>query len=421
MNVELIMKGSIIMKKKRLLSLFAAFAVALCCLIVPGNSRIGLNTVAEASVTDGLSIEALDGADIEALMPGDRFKVTLTIKPVDELLDTIYFNIKYNSAAFDVVSWYDADADVLAPKGALSESAGIFPVEGEDGFSYLSYGAAGLKISAPAEERTIDLSAGAVFEATLMVRTDVPVTGGSYEITLDKTADCFQCGYFVSATGYIECWKPSDADSSVIAKVANSISGKIDGIDLGDVGGTVVVLVYDGTTLITSGDVDPVNGRFTIKSGPEDATKTYDLKLGVRDASSTVRSLWGVFTERSLYPEDDKTVTLTPPKFVKNKLTDKTGIIQIKGSKDIRPIGMLTFRLFGDVNKDGSVGAGDATQILRHIVGNASSIDGASDEETEINKGIANVMDTDSVLNAKDATQILRKVIGVPSMFNGRA
>lgn len=409
------------MKKKKLLSLFAAFAVAICCVSAPKDSGVGLSAVAEASDTDGLSITALGGADMEALMPGDRFKVSLNVKPIDELLDTIYFNIKFNSAAFEVVDWYGDDGGVLAPYGALSESAGVRPVDGEDGFSFLSYSANGLKISAPTEERTIDLSAGITFDATLMVRTDVAVTGGSYDITLDRSADFFQCGYHVSATGYIECWKPSDADSVVVAKVANSISGKIDGIDFGDMDGTVTVLIYNGTTLVASGDVDPANGRFTIKSGPEDVSKTYDLKLGVRDATNAIRSLWGVFTERTLYPEDDKSVTLTPPKFTKNKLTDKTGTVQIKGSKDIRPIGTLKFRLFGDVDKNGSIGANDATQILRHIVGNASLIDGTTAEEIEINKGIANVMDSDSVLNAKDATQILRKVIGVPSTFNGRA
>lgn len=419
MNVELIVKGSIIMKKKRFLSLFAAFAVALCCLIVPGNSRIGLNTVAEASDTSGLSIEALGSADIEALMPGDEVKVTLTVPNVTKKADSILFNIKFNSETFSVVQWYAEEPDALI--GATTQSAGVSKVVGEDGYSFLSYGASGV---GPDGSGTIDLTAGAQLVATLMVRKDVKVTGGSYDIVLDRTADLFQCGYYVSAQSYVECWKPTEEESVVVAKVANSITGMITGVDISDInissGGTLHVLMYNGTELIAWAKVDELSGEFTIKSCPEDASKTYDLKLGKMDeVTKTVKSLlWGVFTDRSLYPEDDKSVILTPPKFTNNKLTDKTGTVQIKGSKDMRPIGSLKFRLFGDVDGKGSIGANDATQILRHIVGNTSSIDAATVELLELNKGISNVVNSDSVLNAKDATQILRKVVGVSSVFD---
>ncbi len=68
----------------------------------------------------------------------------------------------------------------------------------------------------------------------------------------------------------------------------------------------------------------------------------------------------------------------------------------------------------GDVNKDGSVDAKDATQILRFVNGKASSIDGMSDVE----KFALGDVNGDESVDAKDATQILRHVNGKASKLD---
>ncbi len=61
--------------------------------------------------------------------------------------------------------------------------------------------------------------------------------------------------------------------------------------------------------------------------------------------------------------------------------------------------------LFGDVDRDGAVGSGDATQILRHLVG-LPLADGADIELGDVNR--------DGVVNGVDAVQILRHLVELP-------
>ncbi len=68
----------------------------------------------------------------------------------------------------------------------------------------------------------------------------------------------------------------------------------------------------------------------------------------------------------------------------------------------------------GDVNKDGSVDAKDATQILRATNGKASAVDNMDESER---LSICDV-NGDNSIDAKDATQILRFVNGKASMFD---
>ena len=68
----------------------------------------------------------------------------------------------------------------------------------------------------------------------------------------------------------------------------------------------------------------------------------------------------------------------------------------------------------GDVNKDGSVDAKDATQILRSVNGKTSVIDNFTEDEIS---ALADVNGDESV-DAKDATQILRHVNGKTSVFD---
>ena len=70
--------------------------------------------------------------------------------------------------------------------------------------------------------------------------------------------------------------------------------------------------------------------------------------------------------------------------------------------------------LLGDVNKDGSVDAKDATQILRSANGKTSAFDSMSEAEA-LGRGDVN---KDGSVDAKDATQILRFVNGKPSVLS---
>ena len=68
----------------------------------------------------------------------------------------------------------------------------------------------------------------------------------------------------------------------------------------------------------------------------------------------------------------------------------------------------------GDVNKDGSIDAKDATQILRSVNGKTSVIDNLTEDEILF---LADV-NADESVDAKDATQILRYVNGKSSVLN---
>jgi hypothetical protein len=60
---------------------------------------------------------------------------------------------------------------------------------------------------------------------------------------------------------------------------------------------------------------------------------------------------------------------------------------------------------WGDVDRDGTVGSGDATQILRHLV-DLPLAEGADIELGDVNR--------DGVVNGVDAVQILRHLVELP-------
>jgi hypothetical protein len=66
--------------------------------------------------------------------------------------------------------------------------------------------------------------------------------------------------------------------------------------------------------------------------------------------------------------------------------------------------------LWGDVDRDGTVGSGDATQILRHLV-DLPLADGADIELGDVNR--------DGVVNGVDAVQILRHLVAARVRLGG--
>ena len=79
---------------------------------------------------------------------------------------------------------------------------------------------------------------------------------------------------------------------------------------------------------------------------------------------------------------------------------------EIDGTDDI---GTISMRLYGDINNDGKVRAGDATQICRYIAGNRS----LANEEL-----LAADVNLDGKVRAGDATQICRYIASNNSAFD---
>ena len=88
------------------------------------------------------------------------------------------------------------------------------------------------------------------------------------------------------------------------------------------------------------------------------------------------------------------------------KYTVSIAEAEIDGTDDI---GTVSMRLYGDINNDGRVRAGDATQVCRYIAGNRS----LTDEEF-----LAADVNLDGKVRAGDATQIARYIAGNASAFD---
>ena len=88
---------------------------------------------------------------------------------------------------------------------------------------------------------------------------------------------------------------------------------------------------------------------------------------------------------------------------------------EILVKQEVIPIPEKEVLIIGDVDGDGDVTAGDATQILRYINGRSSLFTAEGADETLLIK-IADV-DGDGEVTAKDATQILRYINGKTSVF----
>ena len=80
--------------------------------------------------------------------------------------------------------------------------------------------------------------------------------------------------------------------------------------------------------------------------------------------------------------------------------------VSIDGTADL---GLISLRLFGDINNDGKVRSGDATQVCRYIAGNRTLID----EEF-----LAADVNMDGKVRSGDATQICRYIAGNSSVFD---
>jgi hypothetical protein len=102
----------------------------------------------------------------------------------------------------------------------------------------------------------------------------------------------------------------------------------------------------------------------------------------------------------SVGPGDQVDVTITFDELLGPFGQDLQSVLTVEsGSLCVSPW------LWGDVDRDGAVGSGDATQILRHLV-DLPLADGADIELGDVNR--------DGVVNGVDAVQILRHLVELP-------
>ena len=147
-----------------------------------------VSVTASAASVNGISVSGSD------LNPGDTFTVTLSV-PAGESADTASIRVEFDPAAFEVVSWSPNLAN-----------------------GYYNSGDSFLAVTSANAVRTIDLSRGAEFTATLSVKRSV--TSGTYPIKL--VSHSFS---YVKDNGYeyVELWTPSVTEAYV--KVGSSSSG----------------------------------------------------------------------------------------------------------------------------------------------------------------------------------------------------
>lgn len=217
----------------------------------------------------------------------------------------------------------------------------------------------------------VDLNYGMSFVATVKVNNAAKV--GQHNILLTR-ADVSNYD-----TGYR--WRPSTY--SVPIKVTNdlvSISGKI---TANGVQGIATVNLID-------------------RSGNKSTTTV----------NMTLNSSSGLYEGTYVFNEAESEETYTLETILPGCRTRSETIVvgSFSTTPDIR------VNMVGDVDGDGCVGASDATQILRYIIGSRCVIKDGSGITDEYLYSVANVL-SNGTLSVRDATQILRYVAGYSTVL----
>ncbi|UCC83098.1 MAG: S8 family serine peptidase [Gemmatimonadota bacterium] len=125
------------------------------------------------------------------------------------------------------------------------------------------------------------------------------------------------------------------------------------------------------------------------------ASRTIGLSGGIRTLFNVTFNL-----DASVGPGDQVDLTVTV-----DELLGPFGL-DLRSVLTVQPGSLcVSSWLWGDVDRDGTVGTGDATQILRHLVGLPLAV-GADIELGDVNR--------DGVVNGVDAVQILRHLVELP-------
>ncbi len=460
------------MKKRKIISIFAAVAIALSCIIVSPEMGRGFNVPVSAAAVvndggitltkvDATNIDTTDTPFVNSLKPGDNVQLNVRIPRLNTNLANMVLRIYYDIDLFTVTKWYaktddpEHGQDKVAAANAWPAPRSI--VSGTDGdvhyktdytpsVGVLSLACSGEPTSTPHENVITAFNDPAVdfvnLKATLKVNSTVsrptdfkffiiweadmdPATNTFHDVFTDDgrgyTAFEYAPDGASDPADYEPVWEP--ANRLITGSITNIYTGKLTGIDFNAYSAELAahpihLTLYKklgGDTSTTWGE-GPDTSRYVMVEDNIPVTRdgtSSDGKFEIRglDAGTDyyiALNYWGKFTTTN-----NSVVTLSD----KAKITTKGNA---GGNPVMNETGStLTFWMFGDVDGNKVIGATDATLILKFIVGRTSVIsytDGVGNNQYTI----ANVFDTDN-LNARDATQILRKAASLASVFDNRA
>ena len=412
------------MKKNKLMAIFAAAAMAAVSFLTPIADDIGFSVPASAVTSDGLWLSAPtdtpDPADkgsadntkyINSLMPGDIVQLNLTVPDLETNLNGIQLKIKYDDSLVECVRWYQtgwerSKNEYISPttgkKAYLYTDDELANIEGLPPYTtpwpaagdYIGNGygtgeanfkrteftdGAYLTLVSPTGENAINAFNGNVVTlfARFKVKSAATISHPEFEIiehVFDDTTDT-------------DVWDPADDQIKTTATIAGVIKGKITPYDFDnnppvtiEIETPATVNWYTVPGVPFAGPVTTTDGNFEFKGLTPGLT--YRLKI------------------TNVWCKNDK-YEVSGDKF-KNMTYD---------------IGNWAIWLYGDVDNDGNIGASDATQILRYVVGKNSLLYG-----TGIGDDIYEIADVneDDIVNVRDATQILKKAAGLASVFDGK-
>ena len=405
------------MKKNRLLAIFAAATMAAVSVFTPIADNIGFSVPASAITSDGLWLSApTDTPDptdkgsadnkqyINSLMPGDIVQLNLTVPNLLTDLNGIQLKIKYDDSLVECVQWYQTGWE-------RAKNEYISPTTGKKAYFYTedeltmieSWPAAGdhiangfgtgeanfkrteltdaayLSLVSPTGIAPIEAFNGQAVTlfARFKVKSTTTISFPEFEIVEHVFDD----------TNDTDVWDPANDQIKATGTIAGVIKGKITPYDF-DINPPVTIEIETPSTINwytvpgvpTAGPVTTADGSFEFKGLTPGLT--YRLKID------------NVWCKNSTYE-------VTGDKF-KNMTYD---------------IGNWAIWLYGDIDQDGIIGASDATQILRYVVGKNSILYG-----TGIGDDIFDIADVneDDVVNVRDATQILKKAAGLVSVFDSK-
>ena len=250
-----------------------------------------------------------------SLIPGEEFDLDIYIPPRAQEADSLYFTVKFDSDAFEVVSWYSSD--ISSPVYIGKYIPDSLADRGAD-YIALDASAAGA-----------DLSEGILLTARMRVRENAPA--GDHRIYFEK-AGAFRSDRTSSVQESL--WYPTSMSVNLSVS-SDSVVGHISGY--GDNKGIITVTLFDP------------DGR----------------------AVSSMTAVDGDYVFSGLTPGASYSVRASMPRCAPRTVTFTAG--DSVTEQDI------VLRKYGDVNGDTFVDAKDATQIMRYEVGMPSLIKGADD------------------------------------------
>ena len=342
------------MKMKRILSAIMALAVALCCLCLPG----GEGGFPELSVSAGA--EATGGISVSAasVRRGETFDVIVNVPAVDEIADTIEVRIMFDPTMFEITEWNPRVS------GTVEKN-----LSNDDGFAILA-----------SASSNYSLRNGLTITAKARAKSNAVAGKGSFKLLFVEVKN-FETGYkWIPAT--------TEAFVKVVDKIV-SVSGAVTLKTAGTITDNATVTVTDST------------GKSTVK--------TVSLTLTGTDQTTGINSYGGTYEFDEAESGETYTVTTEVPGFIKHTENVTVGSTAVTNN--------MSMQKLGDVDGDGRLGAGDATQILKYTVGDYSLIQGA---DGELNKYLLSVacVEGGTTLSSRDATMILRKVARYSSVLD---